>query len=244
MQLERQAQKIARHWVESDNLIDGICLYGSVARGESERWSDIDLLVFGRRSSCRPSELLNALPTGVDRTRVSVVYRPSQSLDEYFGEGTRFLVHIHREGKVLYDRDGRLRAALRSPCHPVPAEREIQQELERLEFFADPDRFNGGFLLCFARVYTIAKTIVMAILTEKGVYEFNRDRAFDQFKKMFPAASEPVEVVQRLRPFYGIVADKQREKLPFSYLGTATELEQAVAATRALAAVATNSPRT
>ena len=228
------AHTIADYLVDDGPELDGVLLYGSVARGSANAWSDLDFLAVGQRSDISVGDLLRGVKIRFPGVRVSIVYLPDERLDEYLTAGTRFLVHVREEGRILRDSTGALQRALAAPFEPVPAEEEIEPELQRLKLYDDPTRYGDNFLFCFAHVYTIAKTIVMARLADDGAFEFDRDRAFDEFVSRWPLALPAVATIRELRPFFNLVSRRRPEPLPFDFRGCPATLSTAVAAVREL----------
>ena len=85
--------------------IEAIVLYGSVARGEAERESDIDLLIIVPEGEIRKQVL--SLSYDVDLefgTVTSHVYMTPQEFERYLSWGDPFLREVLKEGVILYDR--------------------------------------------------------------------------------------------------------------------------------------------
>lgn len=81
-----------------------VILFGSMARGRVEEWSDLDLLIVKETDepfldrSVRVALLCRAI-VGVDY----LVYTPAE-LAQMIERGNPFIVEALREGQVLYDR--------------------------------------------------------------------------------------------------------------------------------------------
>jgi predicted nucleotidyltransferase len=232
--LEEHAARATKHLARRHPSIDGVLLYGSVARGTPTEWSDIDLFVVVTSGTITVRRLLTTAAEVTPRI-LGIVVHQRQHLPMYLGSGTRFVEHLYREGRVLLDRSKTLTDLLSQDPPPVTATAELGTELERLEVFADPEPFNGNFLLCYARVYTIAKAVVMAKLASDGIFEFDRDRAFQRFADRWPQTADAVAEVTRLRPFYAMVNDREPGSLPFDWTGDGRQLKRSVQATRQLA---------
>jgi predicted nucleotidyltransferase len=234
--LREVAERIAARLGERDD-IDAVLLYGSVARGDAGPDSDIDLLVIGEDAGQTIAGLRHWV-TDIDREhRAGIAFHTRESFAAIVEEGSRFLVHLRREGKVLLDRTGQLQAFLASPWRPVSVDNEIAEELDRLSNYDRPELFGGRFLFPLAHVFTIGKAIVMARLADEGVLEFNRRRAFAEYARRHPAVAPDVELIASLEPF---LARTRRlpASLPFAPAGRAAaeELEAGVAAVRRVAA--------
>lgn len=231
-----EAQQIADFLVEQGPSIQGVLLYGSVARGTESDWSDIDLLVVGTGADVTAGKLVHFVKRRFPGKRVGIVYLRADEVRDYLSAGTRFLVHIRREGRILRDETGVLCDALRASFTPIPASEEVENELRRLRMYDDLSRYGRNYLFCLAHIYTVAKTIVMARLADEDVYEFDRDRAFERFGERWPSTEPALETVRALRPFYSLVSNRQPERLPFSFRGNEAKVQAAVAAVRDIAA--------
>jgi len=215
--------------------IDGVFLYGSVARGDADEWSDIDLIVTGSDPDLTPERLRKALSRrGVDR--ISLIYYPTAVFRKHYRERALFIAHLKKEGVALYDRYALLRTVLRKPFIPIVDVSEgIRAHLTKLAPYADPTRFNNNFLFCLAHVYSIGKGVIMLALANRGVLEFNRDAAFERFVALSPDLKREIDRIARLRPFYRLVTGRKPERLPFSYKSAQRQLRESVIAVRRLA---------
>jgi len=215
--------------------IDGVFLYGSVARGDADQWSDIDLIITGSGPDITPERLRQTLSRhGVDR--ISLIYYPTSVFRRHYRERALFIAHLKKEGVALYDRLGLLQTVLRKPFVPIIDVSEgIRSHLTKLAPYADPMRFNNNFLFCLAHVYSIGKGVIMLGLAHRGVLEFNREAAFKRFVALNPDLKKEIGRVTRLRPFYNLVTGRHPEQLPFSYKSASRQLRDAVTAVRRLA---------
>jgi predicted nucleotidyltransferase len=225
-------------WFASLPAVEGVCLFGSIARGEPDEWSDIDLLVVGHDDDLRPTTLLRTLPGHLRGERVSLVCYSKAELQELFDAGSSFVDHIRHEGRVLYDRSGFLGQIVRGAFAPrLNVDEELAAELARLEMYDDLSLFKGNFSFCLAQLYAIGKAVVILGLLAEGQREYSRERAFVAFRRRHPELANEIETVARLRPFYRRVTRREPEALPFSYRGAEVEVERSIDAVRSIASV-------
>lgn len=234
--LRDRADEVTDALVDEFPQVSGVCLYGSVARGDAGPNSDLDLLVVGEDPDLRPSSIRRALGLSSTYPRVSIVYHTPDTLHRYIETGSRFLLHIQLEGEVLYDHSGLLRELKRRSPIRGPIRQEVDGQLNRLRLYEDPARYNDNFLFPLSHIYAIGKAILMAILSENEIYEFNRDRAFDALAERFPDSGADVETLRHLAPFYTLVSKGVERELPFSYHHCEGEVAEAIASVRRLAA--------
>lgn len=230
----QDAQAIADRLVQSFPSIDAVLLCGSVARGDADEWSDIDLVVIGSDADLTPEHLRGALSARNDR--ISLIYYPTSGFQKLYREGALFIAHLKKEGVVLYDRLNLLKGIMHQPFTPVvDVGQEIRAHRAKLAPYTDPRRFNNNFLFCLSHLYSIGKGVIMLGLAKKGVLEFNREEAFRRFVSLNPDLARETEKVAQLRPFYRLVTGREPEPLPFSYRSGGQQMQEAVKAIQTLA---------
>jgi predicted nucleotidyltransferase len=231
----RQAQAIARFIRRICPGIDAICVYGSVARGDATEWSDIDFLVLGSDPRITPERLIKALSRRRAH-RVSLIYYPTSVFRELYKSRALFIAHVRQEGRLLYDRAGVLANVFAQPFVPnVDVAEGVRTHLARLRPYDDTTRFGGNFLFCLSHLYSIAKGIIMLGLASKGLFEFNREAAFQAFQRLHPDLEQEIARVFALRPFYNLVTGRRPEPLPYPYHDADRQTREVVADIRTLA---------
>jgi hypothetical protein len=172
----------------------------------------------------RPSRFYKRLGTNDDT--LSLMVQSPERFAEATELGTLFALHVRR---VLFDRGQWLARQLAATSDVVPnpgwtlewAEREIQR-------YKDLARFNGIFLHALARLYSIARAVVIALTVEAGKPEFGKDQAFQAVSKRFPQVRAEVERVAALRPFHERADGGRDVRLPFDHHGATGAVQQAV----------------
>jgi predicted nucleotidyltransferase len=235
--LRTHAHVIARHLAEAP-AVEGVCLFGSVARGDAVETSDIDLLVVGADTELTPSKLLRTIPEQLRNLRLSLLYYSGDDLEALFASGASFVDHLRHEGEILYDERGTLSHVLEDEFSPsLNVADELESELARLEVYEDLAMFKDNFLFVLAQLYAIGKSIVMLGLVSEGASEYNREAAFAAFERRHADHADDLRRVARLRPFYALVTRRRSEALPFPYRGADGEAREAIEAIRRLAAI-------
>ncbi len=226
LSFRQAAESASAHLAASVEAVEGVCLFGSVARDDHRDASDIDLLVLGSDPELTAGRLVRLL-SGSFHDRISISYHTPDSLAKYLNRWSRFGVHLRTEGEILFDRHGHLQNAL-DVHSPFSTKDELGQQLLNLATFDHLERFGGRFLFPLAHLYGIGRTVVFALLAERGIFEFNQDRAFERLQTLVPEAYQDIDTVGSLRSFSQLVHGRQRTGLPFGFEDCAT----AVAAAR------------
>jgi len=215
----------------------GLCLVGSVARGDDRADSDIDILVVVRDRQT-PNDLLAELPQHLRDTRLSLICESQDALARLAREGSLFLLHARTEGKVVYDPEGLLQSAFRVSAEtPLDTSRELRNRVASLRHYRHLDRFGGNFLFALAHLYGLGKGVAIARSVQTGKPTFVKSDALAQLAVRHPELRHDVDVIQRLRPFYDLTRGHRVASLPFSYVDAVDETSQAVEAVRHLAEV-------
>lgn len=226
------ATSLARH-----PDVAGVAVFGSVARGRANESSDTDLLVLLAREGAERRDLLRWLPDRLRSRGFTLLCYADDDLASLMRAGTSFSEHLRREAKVLADRAGVLTELLATPAtSPVSVREELAAELAQLNVYSDLDVFRDNFLFVLARLYGVAKAIVMLGLVADAAPTFDREEAFREFRRRHPEVADRVEEIQRLRPFYLYVTRRSEVTFPFPYRGCREEVVSAMAAVRAIAA--------
>jgi predicted nucleotidyltransferase len=235
---KHDAEDLARLLVEKFRAIDSILLCGSVARGDANQWSDIDLMITTSDATLTRAHLREALGDRTDR--VSLIFFRTADFEKEYKKRGLFVTHLIKEGIPLYDRLGLLRDVLSEPFAPnTDISEEIRHFRAKLAPYRFPERYNNNFLICLSHLYSIGKAIVILALARRGILEFNRETAFRRFATMNPDLASQIDKVTRLRPFYSLVSGRAPEPLPFSYHSAAAQMGEAVNAIESLAERAT-----
>jgi predicted nucleotidyltransferase len=233
----RDAEDLTYLLAEMFPAIEAVLLFGSVARGDANPWSDIDLLVTSSDLKLTVAELRTAIS---ERNHVSLIYYRTPSFETLYRRHPLFVAHLKKEGVVLFDPLGVLSRMLESPnLAKADIAEEIKIYLAKLTPYRYPKRYNNNFLFCLSHLYSIGKGVIMLGLASCGVLEFNREAAFEQFASLNPDLADQIATVARLRPFYRLVSGRKPEPLPFSYHDAGMEMEEAVKAIESLAERAT-----
>lgn len=222
----RDAQEVTSQLVGAFPAIDAVLLFGSVARGDANPWSDIDLFVTSSDPQLTVAEMRNVI---ADRSHVSLAYYRAPSFERLCQRHSSLIVHLKKEGIALFDRVGVMSRIQNSPSFTKSdVAEEMMHFRAKLDPYRHPKRYNNNFLFALSHLYSIGKGAIMLELASQGTPEFNSDAAFERFATLNPDQAEQVTTVARLRPFYRMVNGRKREPLPFSYYDAAIKMQEAV----------------
>lgn len=124
---EEILDKVVNQELSDGNLL-GILLFGSLAAGTHTWKSDIDL-IFVYETHEPPSGLVN---TFVDRIEVQYFFTNIETLVQN-QETVPYLLHIFREGKILFDRNNSVAPVVDKIKHYFTAHPEIEAEWIQLK---------------------------------------------------------------------------------------------------------------
>jgi predicted nucleotidyltransferase len=222
--LHADAERVAVSLRESVDGIEGVCLYGSVARGTAANKSDIDLIVLGSDPSLTRSQLRRGLPRDLRDLPMSLDYHTPTTLDRYLRNWSRFGAHLRTEGTVLFDLHGSLGNLLERDL-PVSTVEELGVQRRHLSNYRHLERFGDQFLFPLAGLYRIGRTLAFVLLAERGELIYNANAAFALLAEHHPNRREEIGAVKRVKPFYDLVTQRGNSaSLPFEPVGCAGEV--------------------
>jgi predicted nucleotidyltransferase len=191
--------------------IDAVVLFGSVARGDDDRSSDIDLLVVSRDADLDAAAVRARLPHRLRHPKLAVTCIQPRRLRWIWRRGDVFAHHLSAERRILFDRDGAVTALMAStpPRPPSTIGTHLARAQAQLLAFDDLSPFRGELLFVLSSLYTLAKGLILTDLTRTGTATFNRQAAFEAFSARHPALAEDIRTVAELQPFYETVTRRR-----------------------------------
>jgi hypothetical protein len=185
-------------------------LFGSVARGDDDRSSDIDLLVVSRDADLDAVAVRAYLPRRLRHPRLAVTCIQLRSLRRIWRCGEVLAYHLSAEGRILFDRDGAVTTLMATaPSRAASIDRHLARTQAQLLAFEDLSMFRGQLLFVLSSLYALAKGIIVADLIDTGTANFNRRAAFEAFSVRHPALAEDIRTVAALEPFYAAVTRRR-----------------------------------
>jgi predicted nucleotidyltransferase len=208
--------------------IVAVALIGSAARGDDQPGSDLDFLVV-TRGWVPPSALLGEEAYRTGRDAVSLVVHTREHFARLTELGALFALHVRTEARLLLDRDGwlarQLDATRAVAANVVPTVDWAQQELR---YVSQPDRFNGIYVFAFARIYSIARGLAIALTVLAGRPTFAKDEAFQVAIASYPHLTEALSELAELRGFHDRTSGRRSAAVPFNHRGATDRFRSAV----------------
>lgn len=202
-----------------------IVLFGSYARGDYKDLSDIDILVI-TDSYLKISDINKNIPKSIKSEKISIVTYPLSDFNELFNEGSLFIAHLIREGKILFDDGSYEKIAKRDfKVSDEFLNEQIRIQINKLALYQDLSRFNNIHINCLDHFFAIFKNIVLLSLAKKGLLEFNKEKAFQLFKSKFSKHTEAIEKLMELQNFHILSSKGLKRELPFNYIGDLDKVE-------------------
>jgi predicted nucleotidyltransferase len=179
--------------------VQAAALYGSVARGDSEAHSDIDLLLLCNSGQKRDlydgvypvlSRLLERLSLSVYSPREINFLSKAQSL---------FLLHLKRESHLVFDRTGLLTSTLENFTPKASYRDDFERSLElfvplRTSVLGAPNNLHRlSYLYSLFRIYGVY------LLAEHRVFEFSKARMAAHLEAICPGESSTISLLSQLR---------------------------------------------
>jgi hypothetical protein len=201
---------------------------GSMARGDANEFSDIDLVVVSTKFLPRDA-FYSLIPKDVDTVDLSLLVYPRARFDQLYSKGALFIEHVLKEGKVLYDTG--YYQDLQSKEFRVSQSRLRFQLLllrQRLDLYRDISIYNDVFTDCLSHMFSIMKNIAIVGLAIKGVIIFNKEEAINRFCIEYPSLAPHIAQLRGLRPFSLVWSKGIPVELPFSPISCAHRVEDYV----------------
>jgi predicted nucleotidyltransferase len=175
-------------------------LYGSVARGDFELHSDIDVLLLCESGKKRV--LLESIESLLiqDFQKLSLAVYSRQELAFLDKANSLFLLHLQREADVLFDRSGYLSALLSN----FRAKRSYEEDFRESVGLVDalrtsvanaPNQFHR-----LSYIYSLFRVFGVYLLAQKGEYEFSKSKMVASLSREYPDCKHAVLTLSELRP--------------------------------------------
>jgi predicted nucleotidyltransferase len=179
--------------------VQAAALYGSVARGDHEPHSDVDLLVV-----CSPQneeELHRRLTAHLSKQigKLSLSIYTPQGLHFLARARSLFLLHLKQEALLLFDRSGFLRDALAGLEARESYESDFRKSLELATPLKTAVSGAPNELHRLAYIYSLFRVYGVYLLAERGIYEFSKVRMSAALAQGRPTQASNIALLSSLR---------------------------------------------
>ena len=139
------------------------------------------------------------------------------------------MLHVRSEGSVLFDRRGEVTSILSAPTASTGTfEPELAATVRRLGRLDPLAQFNGNYLFCLSRLYTIGKAVAILVLQRTHNPVYSDSAVFEALRASRPELEADLRSIEVLRPFRNLVTARQPAALPFPYHGAEHHVRSAV----------------
>jgi predicted nucleotidyltransferase len=192
-------RQILTEILEPYEEIQAAALYGSVARGDSESHSDVDLLVIcnGGRKRELYDDVYPVLSKQFNRLSLSV-YSPRE-INFLAKAQSLFLLHLKRESLVLFDRTCLLTTVLSNFVAKASYEGDFRKSLDLFAplntvISAAPNSFHR-----LAYLYSLFRVYCVYLLAEQQIFEFSKAKMSVCLSRLRPGQAADIALLSQLR---------------------------------------------
>jgi predicted nucleotidyltransferase len=179
--------------------IDAAALYGSVARGDAESHSDVDLLLICRTSRKLPAFLDVQRALDGYFHRLSITVYSERELKFLHSVRSLFLLHLSREAILLFDKNDFLDSLLKNFKPKSSYRADFEKSLTLLDPLKAAIRDAPNNFHRLSYIYSLFRVFGVYLLAENGIYEFSKSRMARLLVEAFPEQGETVERLSKLR---------------------------------------------
>ncbi len=183
--------------------VAAVVLFGSVARGDCDEQSDLDVLVVVEDGEGRQA-VLAAFRQQSREDHPPLVMTVAALLQEAVDRPS-FVAHLLDEGILLCSKPswGRVRSSLSDRAFDRDAlGREVRNRAKHLEPLLRAGRFRNSPVTALSHLYGIARSLAILRLLQEGIHEYSWQRAFDRYAELRPELGPDLQSLKDLRPYY------------------------------------------
>jgi predicted nucleotidyltransferase len=179
--------------------VEAALLYGSVARGDSEPHSDLDILVLCASGKKREvyDELVDQLSKNFERLSLSIY--SARELQFLSTARSLFLLHLSRESEFLIDRTGWLKALLGNFEPKESYEPDFKKSLRLVEPLKTLVAGSPNQLHRLAYIYSLFRVYGVYLLARKRIFEFSKAKMAAALESNYPFHQANIRLLSSLR---------------------------------------------
>jgi len=194
--------------------IDAVLLYGSVARGDVESHSDLDVLLVSNTS--RKGSILrylDAFSPSQYPNKLSITIYTHDELRFLASVKSLFLLHLKNEAIVLLDRSQGFLRTLLNDFEPKKSYRsDFEKSLKLLAPLRAYIPESPNQLHRLSQIYAVFRVFGVYLLAEKGIYEFSKDKMSGILCQAYPELAQSVRDLSKLRALNNLfIGDHRKE---------------------------------
>lgn len=150
-----------------------VVIFGSVARGDFNAESDIDVMLYNYPEDKARGKIISL---NLPNFPINFVCYDRETFSKFYNEGSLFFYHMFKQG-FLVDGDKEIWDFL---CEQFSLKKSFHDELRKISYEASSYKnlsyFNGYYLSALVNIYPLLKNFCIFTLAQQGVYEFNKKK--------------------------------------------------------------------
>lgn len=151
-----------------------IILFGSVARNEHHKNSDVDILIL---NDLNETLIKNINQKELPKLPINYTHYDSYAFNIFFEKGSLFLHHLFTQGKVLYGNKHKWES-LKKDFHVAQNFYDEQDNIiSNLQIFKDTSIFNNHYLSPLTNLFPLLKNYCIFYLANRNIYEFDKQKS-------------------------------------------------------------------
>jgi hypothetical protein len=172
--------------------VESLAIFGSVARGDADQFSDRDVLLAGANEE-------SILESALSKAGYSPSAYSWSQMEELSRDGSLFLQHLKQEGRVLFDRDGRLNSLLNQYRPLADYSHRINENMELFEMTRGAPAFVNLIGWAFDVLAVGFRNHAILQLANTGRYVFSYSALVAEISRAKGLSAEEVQLLIELR---------------------------------------------
>ncbi|MGC0837993.1 nucleotidyltransferase domain-containing protein [Pantoea agglomerans] len=146
-------------------------LFGSVSRGDYNKNSDIDVLLYNYPEG---KAIYKIKDLDIPELPINFISYDTATFNNFYNQGSLFLYHIFEQGKLIDGCESKWAELTSSFKVKKSFADEINKIKNEALIYRDLEFLNGYYLSALVNLYPLLKNFCIFSLAEEGIYEFNK----------------------------------------------------------------------